>query len=162
MKEYLPQVILTLATVLIVIIARTAIKSLILRFAKANKKIEYRTNHIIRVCNITLNVLGIISIISIWGVSTQNLMVVLSSIFAIVGVAFFAQWSILSNVTASIILYFASPFKIGDTIQIIEKEEPEDLIVEEIYAFYTHLRTKDGKLLSYPNSLLLQKGILVK
>lgn len=162
MKVYISQIIFSLATILIVVVARTIIKVLVRKFAKANRKIENRTNHIIRVCNITVNILGVITIIGIWGVSRQNLMLVLSSIFAIIGVAFFAQWSLLSNVTAGIILYFASPFKIGDTIQILDKDEPELLTIEDIHAFYTHLRTEKGELQTYPNSLLLQKGIQIK
>ena len=40
------------------------------------------------------------------------------------GVAMFAQWSILSNITSGIILFFSFPFKIGDLILIHDKDFP--------------------------------------
>jgi len=85
----------------------------------------------------------------------------LSSIFAVIGVALFAQWSILSNITAGIIIYFSAPFKIGDYIRILDKDMPIEARVEDIFTFYTHLRTRDGGVHIFPNSLLLQKAVSV-
>lgn len=142
-------------------VIRLIINKLIVKYASVNTKIESRTNHIIRVCSILINSTGIIILIMIWGVDPHNLFVALSSIFAVIGVALFAQWSILSNITAGIIIFFTSPFKIGDYIKIIDKDFPLEAKVEDIFTFYTHLRTKDGGLHVFPNSLLLQRAISV-
>jgi len=48
--------------------------------------------------------LTLISII--WDISFEGLSIYFASIFTIIGVAFFAQWSMLSNITASVILFF--------------------------------------------------------
>jgi hypothetical protein len=60
------------------------------------------------------------------------------------GVAMFAQWSILSNITSGIILFFF-PFKIGDVIRIHDKDFPIEAEIEDIRAFHVALKTKDGE-----------------
>ena len=69
--------------------------------------------------------------------------VALGSTFAVVGVALFANWSILSNVTASFILYFTFPYKIGDRIRIHDKDLPVTAVIEDIKGFYTD--SKNGR-----------------
>src|SRR5690606_36495065 len=48
----------------------------------------------------------------IWGVNQSELIVFIGSFLAVLGVAFFAQWSILSNITAGIIIFFSHPVKL--------------------------------------------------
>ena len=55
--------------------------------------------------NFTLAILLFIILGIVWDISVKGLSVYFASVFAVVGVALFAQWSIISNVTASIILY---------------------------------------------------------
>ena len=93
----------------------------------------------------------------------DTLAVVFSSTFAVLGIAFFAIWSILSNITSGIILFFSFPYKVGDKIKIHDKEFPVEAIIEDIRAFQLHLRLEDGDLITYPNNLILQKPVtLVK
>ena len=84
-----------------------------------------------------------------------------TSILTVIGVAFFAQWSILSNITAGIIVFFSSPFRIGDTIKILDKDYPIEAKIVDIKSFYTLLKTAEGEQISLPNNLLLQKGIVI-
>lgn len=100
-------------------------------------------------------------LISIWGVDAENLMLALSSVFAVIGVAFFAQWSIISNVTAGIVIFFSLQLRIGDRIKIHDKDIPTEGIVKDLKLFYVHLETEEGERIAYPNNLLLQKGIAV-
>ncbi|MBC8524735.1 MAG: hypothetical protein ISR54_05015 [Chlorobium phaeobacteroides] len=60
------------------------------------------------------------SLVLIWGIDLQAALVILSSMFAVVGVGLFAGWSILSNITASFVIFFSAPCKIGDTIRIVD------------------------------------------
>ncbi len=59
------------------------------------------------------------------------------------------------------ILLFSFPFKIGDSIRIHDKDYPLEGEIEDIRAFYTLLKTTSGEIISYPNNLLLQKGISI-
>jgi hypothetical protein len=45
-------------------------------------------------------------------VQTKDIFIALSSITTVVGVAMFAQWSILSNITSGVILFFHSLLKL--------------------------------------------------
>jgi MscS family membrane protein len=159
--DYLPQIIGTLITFSGVAILKFITKRLVHKYGHMNHKFETRINQVVRIFNILLNLAGLITLIIIWGMDTRNIFVALSSVFAVIGVALFAQWSLLSNITAGIIIYFSAPFKIGDYIRILDKEMPLEARVEDIYTFYTHLRTKDGGVHIFPNSLLLQKAVSV-
>lgn len=83
-----------------------------------------------------------------------------TSILAVLGVGFFAQWSMLSNLTASIILFFYHPMRIGDTIKILDKEYDLTGEVKDIKGFYTLLYIKkENKHITIPNIIILYKGI---
>ena len=161
MSSYLPQIISSVITLVIATILRAVLITLIRKYGHLYSGFERHTAHIIRICTIFVNLATIIGLIVIWGVDTRNLVVALSSVFAVIGVALFAQWSILSNITAGIIIFFTTPFRIGDHIRLLDKDMPLEAKVEDIFTFYTHLRTRDGGLHIFPNSLLLQKAISV-
>ncbi len=158
---YLPQIIGTLITIAIITVLKIITKRIVMKYKHITHKFEARISQVIRIFNIFFNLAGFITLIVIWGVDTKNLFVALSSIFAVIGVALFAQWSILSNITAGIIIYFSAPFKIGDYIRILDKDMPIEARVEDIYTFYTHLKTRDGGIHIFPNALLLQKAVSV-
>src|SRR5690606_28274450 len=96
----------------------------------------------------------------ILGLGYSEVSVFLSSIFAVVGVALFAQWSILSNITASMIIFFGFPYRVGDQIKVLDKDDDMTGVIEEISMFHVILRRPDGNLITYPNSLILQKAVL--
>jgi len=160
-QTYIKEEIATGIVLLLVIFSRVLIAKIVRRFARVSEILEHRANLVIKYFNILIGIIAIIALFVIWGVKPQNVIVVISSLFAVVGVAMFAQWSILSNVTSGIILFFSAPFKIGDTIKIHDKEFPIEAEVDDIRGFHTYLKTKEGELITYPNSLLLQKGISV-
>lgn len=89
-----------------------------------------------------------------------DISIFISSIFAVLGVALFAQWSILSNLTASILIFFVFPYRIGDKIQVIEKDADIRGKIVDITMFHVLIRHEDGNVISYPNNLILQKGVV--
>ncbi len=58
-------------------------------------------------------------------------------------------------------MFFFFPFKIGDVIKIHDKDFPIQAEIEDISAFHVSLITIDGERITYPNNLLLQKGISI-
>ncbi|WP_232517439.1 mechanosensitive ion channel domain-containing protein [Aquimarina aggregata] len=102
---------------------------------------------------------GISFLAIIWGVDHKQFIVFVSSILAVLGVGFFAQWSILSNLTASVILFFSHPVRIGDRIRILDKDFDWTGEVKDITGFYFFLHTDDNRSITLPNSLVIQKGI---
>lgn len=160
-NPYLHEEILTIIVLIVFLILKSVIAKIVKKYATLNESLEHRTNLIIKYINILLGVLAILSIVIIWGVKRDQILLFISSVFAVVGVASFAQWSILSNITAGIVLFFSYPFKIGDIIKIHDKDFPIEAEIEDIKAFYILLKTIDGETITYPNNLLMQKGISV-
>ena len=161
LKLYIKEEIASGVVILMFFFLRYFIAKIIRRFARVSEVLEHRSNLVIKYFNILIGTVCAIALFVIWGVKPQDLIIVISSLFAVIGVAMFAQWSILSNVTSGIILFFSAPFKIGDYIKIHDKELPAEGEVEDIRGFHTYIRTTEGEVITYPNSLLLQKGISV-
>lgn len=119
-----------------------------------------RVRYIERMLNIGLSFCCIVVVCLMLGLGYSEVSVFLSSIFAVVGIALFAQWSILSNITASMIIFFSFPYKVGDRIKILDKDDDISGIIYEISMFHVIIRRDDGNLITYPNSLILQKAVL--
>ena len=160
-NKYIHEEVSTLFVLVVFILLRYFLAKGIRKYAKSNQSLEHRTNLVIKYVNILLNSLVIITIVVIWGVKRDQLFLFTSSLFTIIGVAAFAQWSLLSNITAGIILFFSFPFKIGDHIKILDKDFPISGEIIDIKAFYILLKTDDNQFITYPNNLLMQKGISV-
>ena len=159
--DFTKEVIATGVVLFLIIILRFIIARLVRRYAKSTAIIEHRTNLVIKYIHLLINILAAIALIVIWGVKSDDIFLTLSSIATVVGVAMFAQWSILSNITSGIILFFSFPFKIGDYIKVHDKDFPIVAEIIDINAFHTLLQTKSGEKITYPNNLLLQKGISI-
>jgi len=159
--DFVKEVIATGVLMLLVVISRVVISKLVRRFAKTTHRIEHRTNLVIKYMHLLTTILAIIALIIIWGVQAKDIIIAISSITTVVGVAMFAQWSILSNITSGVILFFSFPFKIGDVIRIHDKDFPIEAEIEDIGAFHVALKTKGGERIVYPNNLLFQKGISI-
>ncbi|MFE3872423.1 mechanosensitive ion channel family protein [Flavobacterium sp. ZS1P70] len=159
--DYTKELIGTGILLVVFISLRIITTKLVRRYAKSSHTLEHRTNLVIKYIHLFTNVLVLIALVLIWGVQTKDIFIALSSITTVVGVAMFAQWSILSNITSGIILFFSFPFKIGDVIRIHDKDFPFEGEIEDIGAFHVYLKTHDGEKVIYPNNLLLQKGISI-
>jgi small-conductance mechanosensitive channel len=121
---------------------------------------DLRVLYITRLMNIGMVFCCIVVICLILGLGYSEVSVFLSSIFAVVGIALFAQWSILSNITASMIIFFGFPYKVGDRIKVLDKDGDMSGDIVEISMFHVIMRREDGNLITYPNSLILQKAVL--
>lgn len=121
---------------------------------------DLRVLYITRLMNIAMVFLCVVVVCFILGLGYSEISVFLSSIFAVVGIALFAQWSILSNVTASMLIFFGFPYKVNDRIKILDKDDDISGIIIEISMFHVILKRDDGNVITYPNSLILQKAVL--
>ncbi|MDR2969045.1 MAG: mechanosensitive ion channel family protein [Tannerellaceae bacterium] len=162
MEIYIPQIIATVIAALLLPLSRYVAKKLVTKYGQLIRKSEAQMKQANRIILIILNILFLFTLAIIWGVRPENMLLGLSSIFAVIGVAFFAQWSILSNITAGLIMYFTAPYRIGDRIRIIDKDLPIEAAIENIETFYTHIRTDEDELIVLPNNVFLQKIVSVK
>jgi small-conductance mechanosensitive channel len=159
--DYSKEILATMILVILIIFLRIIVSKLVRSFAKRSQTIERRTRLVIKYIHLLINILATITLIVIWGVQTKDIFIVFSSVATIIGVAMFAQWSILSNITSGIILFFSFPYKIGDSIFIHNKDFPIEAEIVDIGAFHVYLKTKEGEMIVYPNNLMLQIGITI-
>jgi small-conductance mechanosensitive channel len=128
------------------------------------KKIHFtlqRRKLTLRMINLLLTITAIVFIAAIWGVKQTDIVVFISSVMAILGIAFVAQWSLLSNITAGLILFFNHPLKIGDHIKILEKDFIIEGIVNDITFFFIHIKTENNEKITISNTVILQKTISI-
>lgn len=160
-QKYLYQIIATIVALVIFMILRYLVNTIIDNIGKTSEFAESRTQLVKKYIDYFIYMLALLVIISIWGIKPEQIFLFISSVLTVIGVAFFAQWSILSNITAGIILFFSSPFKIGNVIKIMDKDYPIEAKIIDIKSFYTLLKTAKGEEITFPNNLLLQKGVVV-
>ncbi|WP_214000729.1 mechanosensitive ion channel domain-containing protein [Arsukibacterium sp.] len=109
-----------------------------------------------------LLVLVMIVVLSIvWGVDIRGLLVLASSMIAVIGVALFAAWSLLSNITAFFILLGQKAFAEGMEVRVVDGANFLEGRIVEINLFSTVLLTKDNEQVVYPNNLLISRPVVV-
>jgi len=157
--DHKKQIVFTIITLIALTIFQFILKKMAKKVGRKSEIQVTRTRLMFKYINILVVLIACFLLLLSWGYDLNELSLVFSSVFAVLGVALFAIWSILSNVTAGIILFFSFPYKIGNKIKIHDKDLPVEAIIEDIKAFHLHLRTADGELITYPNNLILQKAV---
>jgi small-conductance mechanosensitive channel len=155
------QIIETLIVILLYIIIFYLTKNTINRYLKNKHLQRTRRKILIKVVHFFSSIAAVIFIAAIWGLKQNEIAVFASSILTAIGIAFFAQWSLLSNITSSILLFFNHPLKFGDYITVLDKDFPFEGEVRDLTFFFVHLKTKEGEIITIPNNLIFQKSISI-
>lgn len=113
------------------------------------------------VCHILLLLLLMVVLSIVWGVDIRGLLVLASSIIAVAGVALFASWSLISNVTAFFILLGQKDFAEGSKVRIIDGNNSLEGDISEIHLFNTVLTTKEQERIIYPNNLIISRPVVI-
>ena len=58
------------------------------------------------------------------------------------------------------IIFFGFPYRVGDQIKVTDADFDLSGTVEEISLFHVLIRTEAGNVITYPNSLILQKPVI--
>ena len=161
LQQYLYQIIATVIAIVVFVVLRYLVNSIIGKFGRKADFGESRTQLVKKYIDYFIYALAVLTLVSIWGIKPEQIFLFVSSVLTVIGVAFFAQWSILSNITAGIIIFFSSPFRIGNTIRFVDKEFPIEAKIIDIRSCYNLLKTAKGEEITLPNNLLLQKGIII-
>jgi MscS family membrane protein len=159
MQQKYFEIIATIIVFVVLLALKAIFKSIIKKHAFKYDLDIAQKKYTTKFFNTFLFVLLIVTLSLVWQISMKGLTIYFASFFAIVGVALFANWSILSNITSSIILFFNYPFKIGSEIEILDHENTIVGTVVDITFFSIQILSKDGHVVSYPNNLAIQKPI---
>ena len=99
------------------------------------------------------------------GVSATVLWTALTGFATVGAVAFFAAWSVLSNLFCAFLIFTVRPFRLGDSIELLDVAEKPGARgrVVDINMLYTSLEDSDsptpGTLLQIPNTLIFQRVV---
>lgn len=101
------------------------------------------------------------------GVSAGVLWSAFTGFAAVGAVAFFAAWSVLSNIFCAFLIFMVGPFRVGDHIELLDSntEKPGPLgKVIDINLLYTTLEdgsagTAERRWLQVPNALIFQRVV---
>ena len=161
MEPYKIQIIETIVVIAGYVITHYITKIYVNNSLKQTHLQRGRRKMIIKAVHLFSFLTATVLLSAIWGLKQNEIAVFVGTILTALGIAFFAQWSLLSNVTSSLLLFFNHPVKIGDTIKILDKDYPFEGEVTDLTYFFVHLITDNGEILTIPNSLLLQKSVSV-
>ncbi|WP_296317717.1 mechanosensitive ion channel domain-containing protein [Winogradskyella sp. UBA3174] len=158
-KTYQSEIVYTAILLIILSVIRAIIVLTVKKIGKKSGTTEARAILIGRYVTVLLVLIAFLIEAFILGAKPHDISLVFSSVFAVIGIGLFAIWSILSNITSGVIMFFSFPYKVGDKIKIHDKDYPTEAIIEDIGAFQLILREDNGNLTTYPNNLILQKAV---
>ena len=104
-------------------------------------------------------------VLDVLGVSATVLWTAFTSFAAVGAVAFFAAWSVLSNIFCSFLILTTRSFRVGELVELLENGEKPGLKgrVTDVNLIYTTLQetegAADGTVLQIPNSLFFQRTL---
>lgn len=103
------------------------------------------------------------------GVSGMVLWTAFTGFAAVAAVAFFAAWSVLSNIFCAVLIYTTRPFGLYDHVELLESGDKPGLGGEviDITLIYTTLKEdpqpdKEPTYLRVPNSLFFQRAMRLR
>lgn len=114
--------------------------------------------HIMR---LVTGIVTISIILIIWGVDFSGLLLVSTSLLTLTGVALFASWSLLSNVTCYFLMLFHTSFRRGNFIRVLDADNYIEGYISEVGLFNTKLVTEDREIVVYPNNLILNRPTII-
>lgn len=98
------------------------------------------------------------------GVSATVLWTALSGFVAVAAVAFFAMWSVLSNLLCAVLIFTVGPFRIGDVVELVETLDKPGVkgrvtAINLLFTTLIELPEAGGALVQVPNSQFFQKSV---
>ncbi|QZO12423.1 mechanosensitive ion channel domain-containing protein [Pseudoalteromonas piscicida] len=96
-----------------------------------------------------------------WGIELRGLLVLGSSLFAMLGVAMFAGWSLLSNLTSFLLMFIQNDYRVGNWVRIVDGANFVEGCIVEMGLMSVVLRHVDGHKVVYPNNLFVTRPVMV-
>ncbi len=120
-----------------------------------------------RVVTFLISAAALLLILQRLGVSGTVLWTAFTGFAAVAAVAFFAAWSVLSNIFCTMLILATRPFRLHDHVELLEGGDKPGLggRVTDINLVYTTLQEIDdageprGSVLRVPNSLFFQRSV---
>jgi len=134
---------------------------LTVRIGRAQSHEPDRIRGALRAIRTILSLLFATILLIVLGVDLASIPTFLGSFLAVVGVACFATWSVLSNITAGLVIFTSKDLHVGDLIRIHGGDDQIEGRIVEFRLWTLALRREDGCNVIYPNNLLIQRPVTV-
>lgn len=168
MQEWLHHGALIAQLLLIVVIAMILQRSLRRIILKAGEVYDL-PRHLVRPAILftrwTIVTAAALLVLGRLGVSGTVLWTAFTGFAAVAAVAFFAAWSVLSNLFCAILIFTARPLRLGDHVEILDAADKPGARGEVVDINLLYITLEDatasqpGVLLQIPNSLIFQKVV---
>jgi small-conductance mechanosensitive channel len=156
------RIIETAVSIGVYLLTRIIFYKIIERTVVSNLLQKTRGKIIKKLFLVLISVITILFILTVWGVKQSELLMFMASVLTVIGIALFAQWSHLSNITSGIIIFFSHSIKLDDTVVIIDKDYEVEGRISDISIFFVKLKTKEGEEIFLPNNIFMQKMVKKK
>ena len=178
MRDHLPHwvqewlgVIVPLAQVVLVLLAAWVLRQLVARLVERTfRRYDAPPELVVgsrRVLTFLVWSAATLLVLQRLGVSGTVLWTAFTGFAAVAAVAFFAAWSVLSNIFCTMLILATRPFRLYDHVELLEGGDKPGLggRVTDINLVYTTLQEVDaageprGSVLRVPNSLFFQRSV---
>ncbi|WP_404342612.1 mechanosensitive ion channel domain-containing protein [Pseudoalteromonas mariniglutinosa] len=119
---------------------------------------KYRAELLI---NIILAIILLCLLLVFWGIELRGLLVLGSSLFAMLGVALFAAWSLLSNLTSFLLMLIQNDCRVGFWVRVIDGANFIEGRIIEMGLMNVVLEHIDGHRVIYPNNIFVTRPVMV-
>jgi small-conductance mechanosensitive channel len=128
------------------------------------RRFDRAVAHPRRLATFLITAAALLAILEGLGVSATVLWTAFTGFAAVGAVAFFAAWSVLSNIFCTFLIVMTRPFRLHDRIELLDGGDKPGLKgqVVDVNLIYTTLKETDAEgksesVLRVPNSLFFQK-----
>ena len=122
---------------------------------------EGSATHAIRIARMFAGFIGFLVMALTLGIEYDSVFLFASTTLTLLGVALFASWSLLSNVTAYFVILLHPSFRRGTFVRVIDFDNYAEGYISELSLFNTKLVTESREVIIYPNNLLLGRPALI-
>lgn len=163
-QNWIEQNFVRLIISVLVVLAYFALNWLIARLTKRVSNREFKreaANRVIKSSRFITAFFGILALLIVWGIHFGTVAIFATTTVTLLGVALFASWSLLSNITSYFVLLFHPSFSRGAYIRVFEADNFVEGFISDLTLFCIELKTLDDEIIAYPNNLLLSRVVVV-
>lgn len=152
-----------LAIIVVAILLRALVKRVLRRVGALYQLPAPLINGASRLITFVISLAAALMVLDRLGVSASVLWTAFTGFAAVAAIAFFAAWSVLSNIFCALLIFVTRPFRLLDEIELVENGEKAGFRgrVIAINLIYTtlqeHTLDENGPFLQIPNSLFFQR-----
>jgi small-conductance mechanosensitive channel len=161
MSDYIVQIVVSLAILAFYFILNRIVIPRLESYVKQGELRNVALRKAVYLFRVLYGIASLAVILVVWGFNFDWLLALSSGIVALTGVALFAQWSMLSNITAFFILLVHESFKRGNFIRIMDGDNYVEGYIAEINIFSTLLISEHNETINYPNNLLITRPTII-